>query len=270
MKLTRRVLLHNAPRITPPIESLTMVRPAFPDAEFWEMKDASPKSPFSRPAWRVKRCHLARIYPRKRLNDRWCERLMACWQQIARAPSINDRPDGPVLMAISIRYGDPLVRGEIEARLVADQAFDQIADKVGWPVEAIVAFEALFFEVSSRRTVKSWLLHSAVVLKPVDATRNHECGYFWKLIAFQFGLVTLEPLLSAENLALVRRFGLRGYLRPECTLDQPIKIRVMRALTPQDHSIEGKCQTIQLGMLTRELHDLDEQVHLLKSIRGDG
>ncbi|ADG68906.1 hypothetical protein Plim_3090 [Planctopirus limnophila DSM 3776] len=244
-----------------------MPRSPFGDYFFFEKQIPGPTSPIREPNWRELWCLLARKHPEKRLKDPWCLSLLKCWEVRERAPTVNDHIDEAVLMAVSLRETDPFVSAEIEARLLAHQTVSEVASVVQWPENAIVAYEALFFEVLPLlKTSISWIQHNAVKFRPVEITKSHEYSYFWKLVAYQSGLTELERYLTPELRTLVRRYGLLGYLREESQLTREEKLRVLRILSPRDTPRHPRPQTCKLVYAAEKLRELRAQCQWLQTV----
>lgn len=90
-------------------------------------------------------------------------------------------------------------RWELEARILAKEAFDAISFKMGIDVEAINIYERMFFDVIDRLSSPSLITHT-VIGKAVQAglaEREYDC--LWKLFGYWEGPLVLDALVYKFN-----------------------------------------------------------------------
>jgi hypothetical protein len=68
-----------------------------------------------------------------------------------------DRTDPPVVAAYRLRHGDPRLRAETNARLLADQPVDGITARTGVPADVVTAYEQLFYNVTDVLACTAWI-----------------------------------------------------------------------------------------------------------------
>jgi hypothetical protein len=110
--------------------------------------------------------------------------------------------------ARSLRFqGDPPQRLELEARLLAGETFDAIAEKCGVPADVGAAYEAVFFNVSERLQATDYILSQVIgerlyvpgALRPDD---------FVKFSAYRGGPYVVDAMRGVIHGDLSSRDGL--------------------------------------------------------------
>ena len=145
---------------------------------------------------------------------------------------IHNNTEAPFTTAAKLRNQDPLVRAELEARILAKQPHDQIAVDMNLPIEAVTAFELNYFDIRHLLDNPTWVRHyilggeSDHVLDPSDVTK------FWHHVAYFYGITFLKPFLCQVTRSTLRREGLIAYLRPSNPLPMRLKCFVARACCP--------------------------------------
>lgn len=89
--------------------------------------------------------------------------------------------------------GEGLRKSELEARILARESFDDIAKKMGLTKEAIVYYEAVFFNVTDKLDSPSYILHHALD-SDFPTSLNFESG-FWKFYGYWCGPKILDLLI---------------------------------------------------------------------------
>ena len=153
--------------------------------------------------------------------------------------SVDGEQLRPVPSALSVRQlaTDPafeLVRWELQARIVANESAEAIAQRMTLPQSLVEQYEAAHFDVRSR------LIHCSVVLREIigapinDVWMPSEVARFWMWLGFTYSASTLDevipPFLALDD--KLRLLGLRAYLHPACDVCEQFRILVAAKLVP--------------------------------------
>jgi len=99
--------------------------------------------------------------------------------------------------ACAIRDGEPRVRWAVEARLLAGEAIDAVARKVGLRPEAVAWFEALYFHITDRLVSRGYLVHVAIGPRLHRGPMAQDLDLLWKLFALSGGPEVLDGLIRS-------------------------------------------------------------------------
>ena len=88
------------------------------------------------------------------------------------------------------------VRWAVEARILAGETDQAIANKNGCRAEVIHAYEALFFSVRDRLQHKDFILHAVLGEDLQCGQKSLENGMLWKLFGFLAGPHVLDALMT--------------------------------------------------------------------------
>lgn len=138
------------------------------------------------------------------LDDAWVRRALAFLTRhnVGQTKSAFRRTghDPAIADALSLsREIPPDRRCELEARLLADQPIEVIAQKCSLPVKVVEAYEALWFNIRPFLHAKDWI--AAKVIGPglwVGFTREEE-GQLWKFIGWNGGAMALDVLFAVTR-----------------------------------------------------------------------
>ena len=142
------------------------------------------------------------------------------------------------MTADDIRNGDHLRRGELSARIFANQSQSDIAARMSLPIEVIAEYESRFFDVRALRDDKSRVWREIIDWHPDAALDPHDLPRFWLLVAHQYGLSALESFLSRSSSAIVKKEGILGYITKEPKLLGD-KLVAARACSLRLRTVEG-------------------------------
>jgi hypothetical protein len=92
--------------------------------------------------------------------------------------------------------GPSLLRWEVEARLLTNEPFEQIAAKCGTTAKVINAYEKVFFNVRDRLEATGYLINVVLDGDLVVRLREDNVGTILKLYAFGGGVAVLETVLD--------------------------------------------------------------------------
>ena len=107
---------------------------------------------------------------------------------------------GPV-QAHALHTGPPtLARAEIEARLLTDEPFDVIARKCETTLEAVEAYESLFFCVRDRLGRRGYIWHHAIRATPYGGADGNDLRAVLLMRAYAVGLEALERCSTISSI----------------------------------------------------------------------
>lgn len=110
-------------------------------------------------------------------------------------------------------------RHELEARLLANENYEDINKKMVLPARTITIYESTFYNVSDRLNSPSYIIHHAIGIPFDENTRVINDYKMWKLMGYWCGpiavdtLVFSKPPVTPENENKPRDELLRDYLR---------------------------------------------------------
>lgn len=116
-------------------------------------------------------------------NDLDYDRLKAKFPGIFHAEEFHDRED------LDIRW-------EIEARLLARESLEQIADKIGAPVEIVFWYEKTFFNVLDRIDNRSYICGVAMGRSIHKGLFERDYDLLWKMLGYGLGPHAIDSLTS--------------------------------------------------------------------------
>jgi len=125
-------------------------------------------------------------------RDRWRLNMLAPGSR-ARRPAL----DPAIEEALDLwATTDLLRRHAVEARILANQAYDEIAGRAGLSEDAVAAYEALFYNVADCRDSPSYLMRVAIGLRIDGAYEPPEFYELWKVLALSAGVRGVEVALD--------------------------------------------------------------------------
>ncbi|HEX4608574.1 MAG TPA: hypothetical protein VH092_10255 [Urbifossiella sp.] len=157
-----------------------------------------PGSFFRRPAWRWLRAEFMLAAGRRcdrRVDDAWVAHARAAIQNRGGAGS----KAATVRAAHEIWAADPVVKGELEARLLTVESYDRIAGRLGRPAAEVEAYAEVFFAVRPMRAATDWLLTHAVGYSPLRGFTGPQPAAAWKLAALTGGPALLDVVIAATT-----------------------------------------------------------------------
>ncbi len=99
--------------------------------------------------------------------------------------------------ACAIRDGEHRVRWAVEARLLAGEAINAVARKVGLRPEAVSWFETLFFHITDRLGSRGYLVHVAIGPRLLRGPTAQDLDLLWKHFALSGGPEVLDVLIRS-------------------------------------------------------------------------
>lgn len=104
----------------------------------------------------------------------------------------------PVLCRMfNLGFDEPLVAAELEAQIIAGRSSSEIAQRMRLPLDLVVAFERLLFDVRDRS--RPYIQQQ--LIRPLDPVTAYDIGRIWTYFAFIGGPVTLDAVLDDFRLA---------------------------------------------------------------------
>jgi hypothetical protein len=158
-----------------------------------------PNSPFRAPAWRWRLAAYllgrGRRGRRRWRSDPWLARALR-FRRAARAGARRRAKDAEVQAALAFRdEGDPRLRLEVEARLLAGQGYDAVAGRCGLDPAVVVAYEKLFYDVVDQRHATDYLMAFAVDPGGTLRSGDPDTSALVRLFALFGGPLVLDVLL---------------------------------------------------------------------------
>lgn len=165
-----------------------------------------PDSPFRSPAWRVLRATYRLLYRRRvdrRIDDEWA---VCAYQSLRETGKVRN----PAISAALALWSDsnPVRRWHLEARLLTQESWIEVARNCVVEVPVVEAYHQLFFDVQSRLKAKDWIMHRAVQCTPPNNFAGQKPGGLWRYAAFTGG-----PRILDVVVAVTMSTPLPGWLR---------------------------------------------------------
>lgn len=156
-------------------------------------------------------------------------------------------------LAKAILGGDALVRGELEARILANEPPDVIAKKLGVELAVIAAYEQWYFPARSELEHTSVIIHEYVRLPMSGEFDPKDVPLLWRHVGFTMGPLSLDDLLKGVPRSELRKRGLRAYLGPRSRLSLEAKYAVAARILPQPETPEELGLLLQLTLLQEQV-----------------
>lgn len=132
-----------------------------------------------------------------RLALKFQKTLLTCQNDFDRYALLEKYPS--LYFAYTLRGDDKksgTMRSELEARLLANESQERIAERIGCNTETIKLYERLFFNISEKLKNTTYVLHQ--VMGPAIHKGMHEKDHdlLWKLYGYFCGTAVLDALTS--------------------------------------------------------------------------
>lgn len=166
------------------------------------------EAPFRPVDWRWEKARLMREDPQtasllRHQDDEWTIKAKKFQEKYK---DVNDDYDRLLLLrrwpalseAADIRFRDDekrLVRYEIEARLLASEPFERIAEKVGASVESIIWYEKVFFNVLDRLHNEGWVCHCVIGEAIQAGLTERDYDVLWKIMGYYGKSLVLDAII---------------------------------------------------------------------------
>lgn len=164
------------------------------------------ESPFRPPDWRWQKARLLREQNRRasrRRDDEWVQAARTFQAAVARCPNdwaLADLAEQyPALVdarQLAEQDGVQSFKWELEARLLANDGPDRIAERMLIPANTVRAYEALFFNVSDRLRHRSWIVHSVFGRSVHAGLNERQYDLLWKMYGFFGGTHLIDFMVD--------------------------------------------------------------------------
>jgi hypothetical protein len=164
------------------------------------------EAPFRPVDWRWQMARLLREQSRRvsrRRDDEWVSLakqfqtdLAACrddWQLLDLAEKYPGVADARHMREDN---GAECPRWEVEARLLAEDKPESIAARLALDPRAILAYEALFFNVQDRLHAQSWIVHTVMGRSIYANLTERQFDLLWKMYGYFGGPFVLDALVT--------------------------------------------------------------------------
>lgn len=164
-----------------------------------------------------------------------------------------------------------LRRAEIEARLVAGQSDEEIAETCGVPPDVVAAYERLFCCIRYCRTATDYLLIHLVGPGVQIGFQDHEVGRFWTWMAMGDGPLVLDTFIRAFHAASRpdQAEGLGLYLQPDAGVSRGIQAIVASAVLPMTGPAAEAFRENHLLLMEAEAADDPDRAAFLREKARD-
>jgi hypothetical protein len=199
------------------------------------------------PDWRWRRAralheHGFRV---RRVDDEWTRRAYRVQKLLNDHGGLPDhrkvvRIDPPVVAAYKLRHADPRLIAEINARLLADQAFAGITARTGVPADVVTAYEKLFYNVTDVVACTDWIAARCFGPRFYNELREDDVDLIMAWFGYCFGPEGLDNLIDSLYGGLpsaVRAEG-NGLASPEADLNRAlIALLVLPKVPPLERMV---------------------------------
>jgi hypothetical protein len=168
------------------------------------MLPPSPYDPFTPVDWRWQRASFLASEPTALAHeddDEWVRKALDFQEALSRCRIESDRQllaaTMPTLWQANAVFNaqPPFLRWALEAYILAAAPFPDIAQRCGLMVEAVTAYERLFFAVSEHLQCTVWIVAHVIGEKAFYGLTERDLDIVWKLLAFNHGPVLLDSLV---------------------------------------------------------------------------
>jgi hypothetical protein len=130
-----------------------------------------------------------------RAAARFYRALRQCRDEAARQGLARRLPG--FFQAHALYAGPPsLVKWELEARLLTPESFGQVAEKCAIKLEAVEAYESLYFCVRDRLHIEGYILHEAIGPRQYAGLTEADVDVILKMYAYASGPIVLDRLVD--------------------------------------------------------------------------
>lgn len=154
----------------------------------------------------------------------------------SRPPSIPLN-DADFDAARALFESDDLIRGQIEARLLAYQPIAIIAQKTSIPESVLASYQHWFYDIWPRLPQSEWIHAHAIGRRSPDSLQRDEVAAFWRSFAYK-NPFAIDTLLSSVAIPELERLGLEAYLRVCVALPLSTKLTIAGELEPNLKALE--------------------------------
>jgi len=171
-----------------------------------------PENPWRPVDWRWQRAKLfcsGSLKSAKTKEDEYTKAAISFQRSLQKCRSDYDRyalmeinPSLFFAWALSRRENDfdgPPKQYAVEARLLADESFEQIASKTGCSVETLEWYERLFFNVKPRLRHPDYIMTTVIGPSVHSGMAASEYDILWKVFGYLYGPIVLDSFIHCTN-----------------------------------------------------------------------
>lgn len=148
----------------------------------------------------------------------------------------EEKEANPIHAALRLHEQDDPLTWEIEARILADQSDEEIANRTNQPVDVITWFAALFFAVRDTLQAGDYITNQVLNGKPLDGFGDDNVREYWGMLAYESGLIALDVAIQNYKLAKPKSgaFRLSHYFDRDSRVPLDFQSLVATLLLPYD------------------------------------
>jgi hypothetical protein len=165
-----------------------------------------PGNPYRKPMWRWDRARQPggnRLSVRFQVEDEWVERARRYLTDGLPTPKGGRRPrkssDPAIQAAASVNDKGGQRKWRLEALVLADEPGVFIAKQCRLTAEAVVAYEALFFDVRDHLAARDWIVGRVLESLAPDRLREESPASLWRCAAYFGGAPILEMVIAVTT-----------------------------------------------------------------------
>lgn len=135
--------------------------------------------------------------------------------------------------------GDDFQRTVLEARILADQPVEEIAERMQLERNTIATYEALFIDVRPYLRCTEWISQEVLKDNSSWGVNQYDVTGLWRSFAYQYGVEPLEHLLTGVTRAALVADGNLAYLTSEARIPMHLQIAIAWILLPLPNTEDG-------------------------------
>jgi hypothetical protein len=137
---------------------------------------------------------------------------------------------------------------EVQARLLARQSFEDIAQRTIVPAEVIEAFEALFFNVRDRLDARDWITAQAIGWWRFDPATGRDAATVLRGFAYHGGPVVLDAVAPYLLGTATPVLDVANHSTDQERLEGSIRRAVAVAMMPWDQKTSWQLMKVHLEL----------------------
>ena len=160
---------------------------------------------------------------------------------------LEEFPEFVTAIVELIRTADPMIRAQLEARILGNQPQGGIAVTMGIPREAVALYETRYFPFREFLGDASRIWGEAIIGMPDDVLDPRDVCRYWRNAAYVHGILFLDWVLNVSDRKTLEVHGLMAYLGHRVNLPPEFKIVIAQACCPLLRTSEGLALTGRLA-----------------------
>jgi hypothetical protein len=167
------------------------------------------EAPFRPTDWRWEKARIMREDPRlatllRHQDDDWTRRARKFQEDFEGASDDYEQillaRRWPALWAAHcLRFQEDekrLLRYEIEARLLANEPFERIAERTGLSPDTVIWYEKIFFSVIDKLKNRGWVAHCVMGESAQAGMTERDYDLLWKMMGYMGGGLILDAVID--------------------------------------------------------------------------